>query len=165
MEPALKRTTFQKFYAVFLIVAIICPIYYIFVYHELIFSSFSVQHILFIVCFLFYFFSGIKYWQNANDHLNILFVEISLLMQSIHFNIYGIIFYSNYGPYTELGFSDLFKLKLQFEFGINIMQFSVSFVNSEKISLLFNLVTVILYVIFIRQVRRNKSEELLKIFK
>jgi hypothetical protein len=165
MEPALKRTAFQKFYAVYLISAIICPVYYIFIYYEFIFSSFPVLPILLLICFLFYFYSGVKFWQNPNDNLNIHLVEISLLMQSIKFNLYGIIFYSNYGPYVEMGFNDLFNFKMHFELGINILQFSIGYNNTTSISLLLNIFTITLYLIFIRQVRRKKSEELLKTFK
>jgi hypothetical protein len=165
MRPVLKRTAFQKFYAIFLISSIIGPIYFIIKYNDLVFSSFSVEIILMIVCFLFYFYSGIKFWQNPNNNLNVLLVEISLLTQSIKINLYGIKFYSNYGPYAEMGFSDLFNFKMHFELGINILQFSISYENTTSITLLFNIFTIALYVIFIRQVRRKKSEELLITFK
>jgi hypothetical protein len=143
----------EKFYAIFLMAAIFVPISLII--NPAFFSRPSLSVFFEISICLFYFLSGFNYWFSPKDKKSRLFVEISLLTQSVQIYILGFVFLNYYGLWVGVGFTDTpdwtFGLKFEF-FTARVID---DFYNSNEISVYVNLVTLTLYIYFIKMINRK----------
>jgi hypothetical protein len=159
MESGTKRTGFEKFYAIYLMCAILAPLAYLLTYKRFAFNRIDLSLIITFSIFFFYFISGFTYWQSPGSRLSSILVQLSLLLQSIRIDILGIKFYSYYGPYLSVGYRD--DVNFHFDMDINV-QFMGANAYEEYVPytiFYFNLVTIFLLIKFIKRKKEKSLED------
>jgi hypothetical protein len=159
MESGTKRTRFEKFYAIYLMCAILAPLAYLLTYRRATFSQIDFSLVITFSVFFFYFISGFTYWQSPGSKFSRILVQLSLMLQSIRIDILGVKFYSYYGPYFAVGYRN--DVNFHYDLDINL-QFMGANAYEEYVPytiFYFNLVTIFLLVKFIRQKKEKSLEE------
>ncbi len=86
-------------------------------------------------------------------------VEISLLTQCIQIYVLGFAFINYYYAYIGVGFSDtpdwIFKIRASF-FSARLTDY---YIASNEISVYVNLITIGLYIYFVRKIKQKPIEE------
>jgi hypothetical protein len=145
----------EKFYAIYLMAAIFVPITLIL--NPTFFSRPSLAIFFEISICLFYFLSGFNYWFSPEDKKSRLLVEISLLTQSIQIYILGLAFLNYYGIWIGVGFTDTPDWTFNLRFDFFTARVIDDFYNSNEISVYVNLVTITLYIYFIKMINRKTT--------
>jgi hypothetical protein len=152
-----RHLPFEKFYAIFLISSIFVPISYLFSVSFIVEPGFSGAIGVFI--YIYYFISGFFYWFSPKEKSCIRMVEISLLTQCIQIYILGLAFINYYYIYIGVGFSDTpvwtFNVLAHF-FSARLTDY---YIASNEISANANIVSIGLYIYFIRKVKQKSIEE------
>ena len=102
MATTKSRTGFQKFYAFYLLFALLGPVTYVITYHTVLYS-FEIPILVGFAIYGFYFLSGMAYWQSPDSRLAIVLVQAALFLQMVQFDFLGWKFKNYYGPTWRLG--------------------------------------------------------------
>ena len=153
------HTASEKFYAIFLMVAIFIPLTTIINKDFFVKPTFSGFLEIFIC--IFYFYSGINYWFSPKGKSSRLLVEISLLTQSFQIYLLGFVFINYYGLWAGLGFTDTPDWTFSLKFAFFTSQIVDDYIQSNEITAYVNLVSLGLYIYFIKMKNRKPLVDLL----
>ncbi len=159
MESGTKRTGFEKFYAIYLMCAILAPLAYLLTYRRSTFNRIDLSLIITFSIFFFYFISGFTYWQNPRSRLGSILVKLSLILQSLRIDILGLKFYCYYGPYFAIGYRN--DVNFHFDMDINL-QFMGANTYEEYVPytiFYFNVVTIFLFIKFVKRKKEKSLED------
>lgn len=120
----------------------------------------------FSIClFLFFFISGLRFFNNDQKEVNILCVEICLLIQVVQLNILGFHLTNYYGPYLAVGFSDTPNFQILIKFEIFRWLVDNGYSPDRSISVLINCFQLLLYILFLlfkKELRPKESDAFLE---
>jgi hypothetical protein len=113
-------------------------------------SLFRLLPICFITgLFLFFFITGLKFFNDDQNKATILCVEICLLLQTFQLNILGFSLSNFYGPYLAIGFSDTPELRILIKHHLFRWLMDDGYSPDGSISVLINCFQLLLYVLFL----------------
>jgi len=137
MESGTKRTGFEKFYAIYLMCAIFAPIAYLLTYRS---TTFNRINLSVLVTFS-------------------ILVQVSLLLQSIRIDIFGLKYRSYYGPYISIGYRN--DVSYHFDIDINLQFIGINEYEEYSPYIIFylNLITIFLLIKFIKRKKENSLED------
>ena len=121
----------------------------------------------FSICiFLFFFISGLRFFNDDQKEVNILCVEICLLIQAAQLNILGFHLTNYYGPYLAIGFSDTPDFRMLIKHDLFRFWVDNGYSRGDRsISVLINCFQLLLYMLFLlfkKELRPKESNLLLE---
>jgi len=115
---------------------------------------------------MFFFISGLRFFNDDQKEVNILCVEICLLIQAAQLNILGFHLTNYYGPYLAIGFSDTPDFRMLIKHDLFRFWVDNGYSRGDRsISVLINCFQLLLYILFLlfkKELRPKESDLLLE---